>query len=115
METPVKKAEEYYTLVGKRDIEGIKGYLHPDVEFKGPLAAYKGREAVLNATHTFMNTFKSLTIRAKIGSDNQAMIIYDVDVPGISPSFFGASHLSFQEGLIKKIELYFDGSLFKKK
>jgi len=115
METPVKKAEEYYTLVAKRDIEGIKGYLHPDVEFKGPLVSLKGREAVLDATKNFMNTFKSLTVRAKIGSDNQAMIVYDVDVPCISPSFFGASHLSFQDGLIRKIELYFDGSRFEKK
>lgn len=114
MQSTLKRAEEYYTLVKERNIEGVRERLHPDVELKGPLASHKGKEAVVEATRSFMNTFRSLTIRTKIGSGEQAMIIYDVDVPEVSPSFFGASHLTFKEGLIVKIELYFDGSRFIK-
>ena len=110
----LKQAEEYYTWVGERNVEKIKDYLHEDVEFYGPLATHKGIDAVVNATRNFMNTFKSLSIRAKLGAGDQAMIVYDVDIPEISPTFMGTSLLTFREGKISKIELYFDGSRFKK-
>lgn len=108
-------AQAYYTLVGQKNVEGIKKYLHADVEFSGPLSTAKGKEAVVKATSGFMNAFKSLAIRAKFGSGDQAVIIYDTDIPGISNNFPGASLLTFKEGLIVKIELFFDASLFREK
>lgn len=106
-------AEEYYKLVGEKNKEGIKKYLHPDVELYGPLANLKGKEAVIEAVCNFMQAFNSLTIRAKFGAGDQAMIVYDTDIPGIAKEFPGASLLSFHEGLIARIELFFDGSRFK--
>ncbi len=105
----VALAEEYYTLVGKKNAEGIKKYLHPDVELYGPLATAKGKEAVFEATSNFMNMIESLTIRAKFNAVDQAMIVYNVDIPGIVKDFPGASLLSFRDGLIVKIELFYDG------
>lgn len=109
------RAEEYYKLVGEKDAEGIKKHLHPDVEFYGPLAALKGKEAVLKATGNFMNLFKSLNIRTKFGSGDQAMIVYEVDIPGIAKNFPSAALLSFCEGLIVRIQLFYDGSPFLEK
>lgn len=109
------RAEEYYKLVGEKNAEGIKKYLHPDVELYSPLVTSKGKEAVLKATSQFMNTFKSLTIRAKFGAGDQAMIVYNVDIPGIATDFPGASLLSFREGMIVKIQLFYDASLFVEK
>lgn len=83
----LKRAEEYYTLIGKKDATDIKEYLHPDVEFSSPLATLKGSNAVMEATSNFMKAFKSLKIRAKFASGDQAMIVYDTDLPGISNSF----------------------------
>ncbi len=60
--------EAYYTTVGKKDIEGLKSYLHPEIQLIGPLANVKGKEAVLEAIKGFTNFFKTLTIRAKTGS-----------------------------------------------
>ncbi len=108
-------AEEYYTLVGKKDAEGISQYLHDDVEWLGPLAKLKGKEAVVEATSNFMKAFKSLKIRAKFESDDQAMIVYDTDIPGIADNFPGTALVDFREGLIVRIELFYDGSLFLKK
>ncbi|QLH35953.1 MAG: hypothetical protein HWD61_07260 [Parachlamydiaceae bacterium] len=59
-----------------------------------------------------MNIFNSLEIRAKFGKNNQAMIVYDTDIPGIAKEFPGASLLTFQDGLIIKIELFHDASHF---
>lgn len=116
METnTVALAEAYYRLVGEKNAEGFKKYLHPDVEFYGPLATLKGKEAVIEATSNFMNVFESLTIRAKFGAEGHAMIVYDSNIPGIAKSFPGASFLSFRDGLIVRIELFHDGSRFAEK
>lgn len=106
-----EQAYEYYRLVGEKNEEGVKNYLHSDVEFIGPMTSVKGKKAVFEATRNFMKTFQSLTIRAKFGEENQAMVVYDVDLPGIAKDFPGASLLSFREGLIVKIELFFDSRL----
>lgn len=113
--TSQKIAMEYYTLVGEKNVEGIKRYLDPNVELCGPLASLKGKEAVVKATSNFMNMFNSLTIRAKFGSEEQAMIVYDTDIPGIAKGFPGSSLLSFRDGMIVKIELFYDGSRFLEK
>lgn len=112
---PVELAEEYYTQVGEKNAEGINQYLHPDVEFYSPLTALKGKKAIIEATHGFMKVIETLTIRAKFGTENQAMIVYDSDIPGVAKSFPGASLLNFRDGLIVRIELFFDGSRFGEK
>ena len=114
METNTTRAEAYYTLVGEKNAEGMKKYLHPDVEFYGPMGNLKGREAVLEATSNFMKVFKSLTIRTKFGAGDQAMVVYDVDIPGMAKDYPGASLLNFRNGLIVRIELFHDNSRFAK-
>jgi hypothetical protein len=114
-ENNVMRAVEYYTLLGEKKVEAIKQYLDANVEFKGPLAALRGREAVIMATSNFIKSFKSLKIRAKFGTGSQAMIVYEVDIPDIAKDFPGASLLTFKEGLIMKIELFYDGSRFLEK
>ncbi|GAB4229752.1 MAG: hypothetical protein Tsb0021_07650 [Chlamydiales bacterium] len=111
----VDQAEKYYQLIGEKNIEEFKDFLDPNVEFSGPLAKLRGKDAVVEATSNFIKMFKSLKIRAKFGSGDQAMIIYDVDVPGLMEKFPGASLLSFQGGLIVRIELFYDGSHFVEK
>lgn len=109
----IARAEEYYQLVGAKNVEDVKKYLSPDVTFFSPLASLKGKEAVIMATSHFMDALKSLTIRAKFGSDGQAMIVYDVDLPGVEKEFPGASLLTFEDGLIVRIELFFGKKIEK--
>jgi hypothetical protein len=98
----------YYTALGKKNIEKVKEYLHPDIQFTDPQEQVIGREAVLKAAKGFTGIFKTLTIRAQFGSENQAMIVYDVEIPGLPKKLQAASLLSFQDGLISKIELFYD-------
>jgi hypothetical protein len=106
------QGETYYKHVGEKNEEAVKKQLAPHVELSSPLAIVKGRDAVLESTKNFMKTFHSLTIRAKFGREHQAMIVYDVDIPGISSQFPGASLLTFENGLITKIQLFYDASHF---
>lgn len=111
----VMRAEKYYTLVGEKNIEGIKQYLHPDAELHSPLATLKGKENVVQATRNYMNMIESLRIRAKFGEGDQAVIIYDVDIPGIAKNFPAAVLLSFRNELIIKIELFYASHYFVEK
>lgn len=101
-------AVAYYTALGEKNIEAVKEYLHPDVQFTDPQERVMGREAVLKAATGFTAMFKTLTIRSQFGSENQAMIVYDVDIPALGKNLLAASLLSFQGGLISKIELIYD-------
>lgn len=109
-----KRAEEYYQLIGEKRMEGLHKYLDQDVEFYSPLATLKGKDAVIESTKNFREAIKSLKIRAKLGSEDQAMIVYDVDFPGVECPLPGASLLTFQNNLIARIELFHDASRFTK-
>ncbi len=106
------RAEEYYKLIGAKKVEEIQNYLDPDVVFISPLATLKGREAVVEATTNFMQALTALTIRGKFCAANQAMIVYNVDIPGVSNNFPGASLLTFRNNMIVDIELFHDTSRF---
>lgn len=71
-----------------------------------------GKDAVLKAAQGFMVIFKALTIRAKFGSENQAVVVYDVEIPNFAQNLKAVSLLSFQEGLISQIELIYDTRCF---
>lgn len=98
----------YYTALGEKNIEKVSKYLHPDIQFTDPQETVIGKESVLKAARRFAGIFKTLTIRAPFSSEDQAMIVYEVEIPGLSKKLQAASLLSFQEGLISKIELFYD-------
>jgi hypothetical protein len=59
--------------------------------------------------------FKSITIRAKFGSGDEVMLAYDFDFLAPINILHAAVLMQFREGLIAKIELFFDGRPFDKK
>jgi len=106
-------AEVFYTAMGNKNTGDMEKHLHPDVQFTAPLATLKGKEAYLEALKAFMNFFNTLTIRSLFGSKDQAMVVYDLDVPASIGNFSAAAHLTFQEDLISKIELFYDARPFE--
>jgi SnoaL-like domain len=101
-------AEAYYRAMGEKNITGMSKYLHPDVQFMGPLAEMRGKEAVLEAANHFVSLFNTLTISAKFGSKDQAMLALDLDFPAPIGNFPAAVLITIQEGLISEIRLYYD-------
>lgn len=110
----VAVAEAFYTAMGEKNIAALEQYLHPDIHFIGPIAELKGKGDYLEALQRFVTLFKTLTIRAKFGSGDQVMLAYDLDIPPPIGKFPTAVLLTFQEGLIAKIELFCDGRPFEK-
>src|SRR5580692_4955586 len=103
---------EYYKAMGQRDFAKLERFLASDVQFIGPLAHLKGKEAVLEATKRFSSLFKTLNVRAKFGSDKQAMAVYDLDCPEPIGIFTSSALMTFENGLITKIELFYDARPF---
>lgn len=101
-------AQAYYTAVGEKNIPVIEAYLHPDVSLTAPFGTLTGKDAVLDAIKGFTNVFKTLTIRAEFGSENQAVIVYDLDCPTLKEIISAAVLMTFDEGLITNIETFYD-------
>ena len=99
--------------MGKKDIEAVQEFLHPDIQFIDPKEKVVGKIAVLKAAKGFMSIFKSLTIRVSFGSEDQAMVVYDLEIMGFIKTLQAASLLSFEGNLISKIELFYDSGLFQ--
>ncbi len=114
MET-TSRAVAYYEALGKKDMEAVKKTLHPDVQYSDPDEKIVGRELLLKAAKGFTAIFKSLTIRAKFGSETQAMTLHDVEIPGLDKNLRTASLFSFQDGLISNIELIYDPRCLREK
>lgn len=108
-------AVAYYTALGRKNLEEVERYFHPDIRFTCPQKQVIGKEAVFKAAMSFSKIFKSLTIQTKFGSENEAVIIYDVEIPNVTKPLRAASHLSFQDGLISKIDLIYDTHCFMEK
>ncbi|MBM3192983.1 MAG: nuclear transport factor 2 family protein [Chlamydiae bacterium] len=107
-------AVAYYTALGTKNLGAVKEFLHPNIEFSDPQETVIGKEAVFKAAERFSSIFSKITIYAKFGSEDQALIVYDVEIPAISKNLRAASLLSFEDDLISKIELIYDmGSLNK--
>lgn len=114
MKETVSTAVAYYKALGQKNLEEVQKYLHPNIQFTDPLEKVIGKEAVLQAAQKFAGVFKTLTIHAEFGSEEQAMIVYDVEIPGFAKKLRAASLLRFNKGLISEIDLVYDTRCFLK-
>lgn len=115
LENNLSIARAYYTEMSQKNMAGLEKYLHADVHFKGPLAEVHGKAAMLEAAVKFISLFKTLEMRTLCHSENQVMVVYDVDFPepiGATPT---AALLDVHNGLITKIELFFDARALENK
>jgi len=107
-------AKAFYTSMSEKNIETMEKLVHPNVQFTAPLAKLQGKEAYLEALKGFTAFFKTLTIRALFGEGDQAVLIYDVDFSAPIGKVPSVALMTFQEGLIIRIELFYDARPFDK-
>lgn len=104
--------EKYYKALNSKNLSEVVPLLHPEIQFISPMVELRGQPSALEAMKRFSGLARSITIRAKFGSENQAMLVYDVDFGdpiGISRS---ATLMSFRDGLISRIETFYDARPF---
>jgi ketosteroid isomerase-like protein len=106
-------ATSYYQAMARKDLAELGRYLHADVHFLGMIEC-RGKEAFLDAAQRMMSASTGLELRAVVGDSERAMVAYDLIFPEPIGTTHTAALLSFEGGLIKDIELFFDKSPFKR-
>ncbi len=107
-------ARDYYVAVNNKDLTTVEQCLHPDIHFISPFANIVGKESMLNAVKRFMTIFNTLTIQTECGSEDQVMLIYDLDCPAPIGFLRTAVLMHFKDNLIVRLELFFDARPFVK-
>jgi SnoaL-like domain len=114
-ETNVASVLAYYKAMADKDLTAIARYLHPDVHLVSPMEELIGKEAVLEAVKPFVDLIKSIKMNAKFGSEDQAMLTYDMEFAEPIGVTRTAVLMTFKGGLIVRSELFFDARPFGKK
>jgi hypothetical protein len=114
-EKNVVSAVAYYRAMADKDLTDMERYLHPDVHLISPMEELTGKEAVLAAVKPLVNLIKSIKVHAKFGSEDQAMLTYDMDFSAPIGVCRAAALMTFKDGLIMRNEIFFDARPFDKK
>jgi len=107
-------AEAYYKAMADKDTSGMERRLHPDVLLVTPMEQLRGKAAVLEAAKRLMNLIKSIEVRAKFESEDQAMLTYNMDFGEPIGVCRAAALMTFKDGLIVRNEIFFDTRPFEK-
>lgn len=108
-EKNVTSAVAYYQAINDKNLAVIEKLLHPDIRFLGPLADVTGKNTYLESLKRFfLPSFNKLTIRAQFGSDDQAMLVFDLDCPVPIGIVRTAVLMTFKNDLIVRLEAFFD-------
>lgn len=106
--------EAYFKAISEKDEEKIAGYVHPFLKFRSPLVESSTREEFLTAIRKLLANLKTVTIKSRFASENQAIFTYEMDFgPPIGTSR-AANLMTFEGDKIKEIELFFDARPFEK-
>lgn len=115
MTDSARLAKDYYEAMSRKRLSEVERFLSPKVEFIGPLAEIKGKEAVLKAIKGFMSAFINLSVRSLFHDENEVMLVIDTDFPRPMGKLRTASLLTIQEALIVRIELFYDSRVIENK
>jgi hypothetical protein len=108
-------AMAYYQAMNERNFTGVEKYLDSNVRFTTPLADLTGKEAVVSAIKGFMTVAKKVAINASFGNGDQVMLAYEVDFPAPIGTIPSATLMTFKDGFITRIQLFYDARPFETK
>ena len=108
-------AKAYYAAMAEKNIDDLTQYLDQNVVFVAPLATVTSKQNFVDTLQKFITFFRTLKIRSVFGSQDEAMVVYTLDFPGSIGKVETAAFLNFKDGLITKIELFYDARPFEKK
>jgi len=106
--------EAYLKAWDEKDLEAIAKYLHPEVHFIGPMTETTGKEKFLQSAKRMFGLLKALKVCSKFASGDQAIFTYDFICADPIGACRTAELMTFKDGLISGIELFFDARPFEK-
>ncbi len=115
IEKNVAPAVAYYKAMADRNLDGMARHLHPDIRLVTPMEELTGKETVLEAARRLLPLINGIKVHAKFGSEDQAMLTYDMDFIAPVGVCRAAALMTFKDGLIIRNEIFFDARPFDKK
>jgi len=106
-------AEKYYAALVEKDIATAKQYIDDQIQFISPLATITGKETFLGAIQRFIDSFDTLVIRHSCAKDDKTMFAYNVHFKQPLTLLHAAGLVTEKDGLITKIELFYDTKPFE--
>lgn len=101
-------AQAYYKAMEDKDLEGVARCFREDVQFISPLMQIAGSTPILQGVQKLFSVTQTFTIRYTFEEKDQIMVVYDLVCSEPIGTIRVAALLTFKEGLIGKIELFFD-------
>ena len=101
-------AEAYYKAMNDKDANGMAEHLHPDVCLVTPMEQLTGKTAVLEAATRLMRFVQSVSVHAKFGTEDEAMLTYNMDFGEQIGVCRAAAWMKFKDALIVRNEIFFD-------
>lgn len=113
--TNTDTAVAYYHNMIEGNFDAMADCLAEDILFISPLAHLSDKTAIVEAATNMTKMLSNIEIRAKLGVNNQVMLAYDFHfIPPIG-ALRAAVLMDFHQGLISRIELFFDARPFEMK
>jgi ketosteroid isomerase-like protein len=113
-ERNVASAEAYYKAMNDKDLSGMARHLHPDIRLVTQMEELTGKEAVLEAAKRLLPLINSIKVHAKFGSEDQAMLTYDMNFAEAIGVCRAEALMTFKDALIMRNEVFFDARPFAK-
>ena len=98
----------YYIAMLEKRFDDMASYVHPKVNFSGPLSIMEEKQSVIEAGKEFSRLLHAIMIREALEADNKVVLVLDMLCSDPIGKFRSVSILSFAEGLIVGIELFYD-------
>jgi len=108
----IERAVNYYQSMLDKNFIEAESCLHPEVNLISPFSNLQGKNDVFEEAKKFATALTSLEIREKFSLDNKVVLIMNLGFLESESSLRAVSFLTFQDGLIYNIELFFDTSAF---
>jgi len=115
IDSNLANAESYYREMLAKSFDAMAKRLHPKVHLISPLTEISGRDTVVEAAKNLSDFLSDIDIRAKFCSGEQIMFAYDFMFPKPIGKLRASVLMNFTDGLISKIELFYDGRPFEEK
>ncbi len=103
-------AKQYYEWIIKKDLNNISNLLHDAIEFTGPMCTIKGKAEVFSAIAGYAKIVEDIEIIENFSNNTKVMLTYLLTFQ--SQKSRAAVMLTFENNLIKKLDLYYDPTPF---
>jgi hypothetical protein len=103
-----RSLETWHSLVETRDLSGLPAIVHPDAEFRSPMAfkPYRSREAVVLILSTVITIFENFTYHRTLASEDGLNVVLEFSADVGGKSLKGIDLVRFDEdGLIVEFEV----------